>query len=295
MRRIDLLRELQQDLIKAEKPTVEAVWVLAHKLGLEERVMASNLFEFVPEDVIEAVRATIAVRLTGYPLQLLLGETIFFGHRIKVAKGVLIPRPETEGLVERSLACLSGIETPRVLDIGTGTGAIALSIKAATPSALVWATDINPAAIQIAEENAWMLGHDIVLLEQPYIPELETGLLRNLDLVVSNPPYLPLEYKTNAPKELSYESDSALYSGPDGLEAAREILQRAWASLKPMGWLALELDPSNVYQLKEEATQTGWVDTVVYFDLAGRPRYFLGRKAPLIGNPDELLETVLDE
>jgi release factor glutamine methyltransferase len=274
MTRLELLRELQHRLTAGSKPGLEARFILAHILGTDPNTLASSLFQLVPPDVAEAAHAMVEVRLGGYPLQLLLGETEFFGLRLRVQKGVLIPRPETEGLVERALELLRGrAEGVRVVDVGTGSGAIALALKHMRQGWEIWGTDINPQAVALAEKNAFEQN-----LRVPFLHAAYTAGLSGLDLVVSNPPYLPEEYKSEAPPELEYEDETALYSGYDGLDMARELLPQAWAALLPGGWLALELAPSNVYELLEEAVSRGWERAQVYRDLTQQPRYLVARK-----------------
>ncbi|GEM87179.1 peptide chain release factor N(5)-glutamine methyltransferase [Meiothermus granaticius] len=283
MTRLELLRQLQQRLSAAGKPGLEARFILAHILQVDPNTLASSLFQPVSPDVAEAAQAMVGVRLEGYPLQLLLGETEFFGLRLRVQKGVLIPRPETEGLVERALERLRGrTERVRVVDVGTGSGAIALALKHMRPGWEVWGTDINPQAIALAQQNALDHGLEVRFLQAAY-----TAGLSALDLVISNPPYLPEEYKSEAPPELEYEDEAALYSGYDGLDMARELLLQAWGALLPGGWLALELAPFNVYELREEAFYRGWEQAQVYRDLTQQPRYLLARKPG--GEPDEVL------
>jgi len=265
---LELLQALQQELRVGGKPAVEARWLVAHAAQLSDQELALRLAEFVPPDVEQAARAMLKLRLSGYPLQLLLGEAEFFGLKLRVERGVLIPRPETEGLVEHALAHLPLGKPARVLDVGTGSGAIALALKAMRPQATVWASDINPKALELARKNALQLGLEVTFLEAPF-----TANLQGLDLIVSNPPYLPEGYREEAPPELAYEDSTALYAGPDGLEVARELLPQAWRALKPGGWLWLELAPENVYTLLDEATAQGWLEARVLPDLAQRPRY----------------------
>ncbi len=270
---LELLQALQQELLAAGKPAVEARWLVAHAAQLSDHELALRLTESVPPDVEEAAWAMLRLRLSGYPLQLLLGEAEFYGLKLRVERGVLIPRPETEGLVEHALAHLPLDKPARVLDVGTGSGAIALALKAMRPQATVWASDINPKALELARRNALQLGLEVTFLEAPF-----TANLQGLDLIVSNPPYLPDSYREEAPPELAYEDSTALYAGPDGLEVARELLPQAWKTLKPGGWLWLELAPENVYTLLAEATAQGWLEARVLPDLTQRPRYLVGQK-----------------
>jgi release factor glutamine methyltransferase len=269
---LGLLREIQQGLTGAGKPTAEARWILRQAGRLDEQQLAARLMEAAPPEVEAAAGAMLSLRQSGYPLQLLLGETEFYGLRLEVERGVLIPRPETEGLVELALGLAPGRAGARVLDVGTGTGAIALAYKSMRPKASVWATDTSSKAVALARRNAQQLGLEVNLLQAPY-----TAGLFDLDLILSNPPYLPESYRQKAPPELAYEEDSALYSGPEGLDMARELLPRAGAALRPGGWLLLELAPENIYTLLQEAIAQGWCEARVLADLAQRPRYLVLR------------------
>lgn len=270
---LELLQAFQRQLEATQKPAAESRWIIGHAAGLEDKQLATRLMQAVPLDVEEAAWAMLKLRLSGYPLQLLLGQTEFYGLQLKVERGVLIPRPETEGLVEHALANLPVEAETRVLDVGTGSGAIALALKSMRPKAMVWATDINPKALELARRNAWQLGLEVTFLEAPF-----TADLSELDLIVSNPPYLPESYREEAPPELAYEDPSALYAGPEGLNVARELLPHAWKALKPGGWLWLELAPENAYTLLGEATAQGWRGARVLRDLAQQPRYLACQK-----------------
>ncbi|MCX7602050.1 MAG: peptide chain release factor N(5)-glutamine methyltransferase [Meiothermus sp.] len=285
---LELLREFQRRLEAARKPAAESRWILGHAAGLSDKALAARLMQAVPPDVEEAAWAMLNLRLTGYPLQLLLGETEFYGLKLKVERGVLIPRPETEGLVEQALGYVPPEVEAQVLDIGTGSGAIALAVKAARPRATVWATDINPKALELARHNAQQLGLEVTFLEAPF-----TGGLGGLDLIVSNPPYLPERYREEAPPELAYEDPTALYAGLEGLDVARPLLAQAWAALKPGGWLWLELAPENIYTLLAEATAQGWREARVYRDLAQQPRYLACQKPAHSPPPPEDEEGLL--
>ncbi len=270
---LELLREFQRRLEVAGKAAVESRWILGHAARLGEKELAACLMQPVPQDVEEAAWAMLNLRLSGYPLQLLLGETEFYGLKLRVVRGVLIPRPETEGLVEQALIRLPTDAPTQVLDVGTGSGAIALAIKALRPQATVWATEINPKALELAKENALRLGLEVTFIEASF-----TADLKDLDLIISNPPYLPESYREVAPPELAYEEASALYAGPEGLDVARALLPQAWDALKPGGWLWLELAPENVYTLMAEATAQGWREARVLRDLAQQPRYLACQK-----------------
>ncbi|TFU16788.1 peptide chain release factor N(5)-glutamine methyltransferase [Thermus tengchongensis] len=271
---IRLLRELQARLRTAGLPEGEALDLLAKASRLSRKDLLLRLAQPPPPGTAERALALLEKRLTGYPLQYLLGEVEFFGLPLKVAEGVLIPRPETEGLVELSLN-LPLPERPRLLDVGTGTGAIALALKKHLPEAQVWATDTDPKALALARENASRLGLEVTFLQAPL-----TGGVKDLDLIVSNPPYLPEAYRTQAPQELAFESPQALYAGREGLDVARPLAEEAAEALRPGGFLLLELAPENVGLLAEELKASGWADVEVLRDLLGRDRYLRARRPP---------------
>jgi len=219
-------------------------------------------------DQLSRLENAVARRAAREPLQLIIGDVDFYDLQLKVKPGVLIPRPETELLVELALELLTGSSSPRVLDVGTGSGAIALAIKKQRPDARVYATDTNPTALQLAVENATALG-----IEVEFLPAPLTAGLTGLDLIVSNPPYLPQDDAGSAPPELRWEPESALYAGRDGLDVARPLINEARRALKASGGLALELDPRNVFTAASLAREAGFQDVGVKNDLTGRPRY----------------------
>ncbi|MGC8904813.1 peptide chain release factor N(5)-glutamine methyltransferase [Thermus sp.] len=269
---IRLLRELEGRLEAAGLPKGEAWDLLALATGLPRKTLLLRLREPPPPGSEGRAWELLAKRLSGYPLQYLLGEVEFFGLPLKVAEGVLIPRPETEGLVELALS-LPLPPRPRVLDVGTGTGAIALALKRFLPDAEVWATEVDPKALALAQENARRLG-----LPVRFLMASLTGGLGELDLVVANPPYLPEAYRKVAPKELSFENPLALYAGPEGLSVARALAEEALHALRPGGYLLLELAPENARLLGEELRAKGWEEVRVLPDLAGRDRYLRARR-----------------
>lgn len=271
---IRLLHRLKKALKEAGLPEGEALDLLALATGLERKELLLGLSQEPPQGAEAKALALLERRLSGYPLQYLLGEVEFFGLPLKVREGVLIPRPETEGLVALALG-LPLPSRPRLLDVGTGTGAIALALKRHLPQAEVFATDVDEKALDLARENAARLGLEVTFLKAPL-----TGGLRELDLVVSNPPYLPEAYRQVAPKELSFENPLALYAGQEGLDVARPLAEEAWGALRPGGWLLLELAPENVAILAGELRARAWQEVEVLRDLAGRDRYLRARRPP---------------
>ncbi|WP_456445841.1 peptide chain release factor N(5)-glutamine methyltransferase [Oceanithermus sp.] len=212
-------------------------------------------------------------RAAREPLQLILGTAVFCGLELEVRPGVLVPRPETERLVELALERLPESGPARVLDVGTGSGAIALALKQARPQLEVYASEVSEGALDLARANARRLGLAVTFLHAPL-----TAGLADLNLIVSNPPYLPETYRKGAPAELAWEAESALYAGADGLAVARPLLAEAAGALAPGGWLLLELDPTNVHALAREARRAGFSEVAVLPDLARRARFLRARR-----------------
>ena len=217
---------------------------------------------------LEQYQSWVSRRVAREPLQWIIGSTEFYGLELKVQAGVLIPRPETERLVELTLERLG--ESGRVVDVGCGSGAIALTLKSERPRVEVWATDINPSAIALTLENAKRLKLHIHVLET----SLLNGLTAPFSVIVSNPPYLP-ETDLLEP-EVQQEPRTALFSGADGLGLARELVLQAPDYLTKNGFLLLELDPRNAPILQSEMLQTGW-NVWLEADLTGRKRFIIGQ------------------
>jgi release factor glutamine methyltransferase len=219
-------------------------------------------------------RATLRV-----PVSQLLGEREFWSLRFKVSSDVLTPRPETETLVEAALAKLPDRDTrARILDLGTGSGAIALSIASERPQAEITATDLSKAALQIAAENADDLQarERIRLLEGDLFEPVES---ERFDLIVSNPPYVARDDEATLPPELAHEPEMALFGGSDGLEVIRRLITEAGDHLSPGGWLLIELAPMQVETVEQILAAAGFEDVERRFDLAKRPRVVGARRS----------------
>ena len=254
-------------------PKVDAEWLLEDTLGWSRtrRVLEAE-FLLKPKNL-EQLESWALRRESREPLQWILGSTEFYGLNIHVRSGVLIPRPETERLVELALGRLRVMPgSPRVLDLGCGTGAIALCIKSELPRARVLASDINPEAVQLALENASRLGLEIEVIET----NLFDGIEGRFDLIVSNPPYLPEFDAATLEPEVRREPANALFSGHDGLDLARMLVRTARERLGLNGWLLLELDPRNAPVMRQELEDFGW-RARLEADLAGRERFVVAR------------------
>ena len=268
----DVLSELTRRLRAAgvPSPEVDARELLAQVTGLGHSGLLISGRALTSQEW-AGLEALVRRRVAREPLQHLLGEVEWGGVRLQVGPGALVPRPETEWLLHLALGGLRGLPSPRVLDVGTGTGALALGLKAARPDATVSATDLSPEALIWARENAQLNGLEIRLVEG----DLLAGLSGPFELIVSNPPYLPESDRGLAQPEVRFDPDLALYAGPDGLDVARRLVDGATGALAPGGRVLLELDPRNVGVLAGELSARGW-QTVIHPDLTGRARFLEG-------------------
>ncbi|HEX4859039.1 MAG TPA: peptide chain release factor N(5)-glutamine methyltransferase [Usitatibacteraceae bacterium] len=239
-----------------------------------------------PEQTIDATRLRqfeewVARRARGEPVAYLLGSREFYGREFAVSPAVLIPRPETEHLVEQALACLSGqfpLEnraSPRVLDLGTGSGAIAITLALEHRTAGVCACDCSADALAIARRNALHLGARVEFIESDWYAALGE---RTFDLIVANPPYVAAADPHLTSGDLRFEPAVALSDrSPDGLGSIRAILDGAPARLAPRGWLLLEHGYDQAGAVRELLLKAGFSHPISVNDLSGIPRVAGGR------------------
>jgi release factor glutamine methyltransferase len=215
----------------------------------------------------ERFMALVARRATGEPLAYLTGEREFFSLPLAVSPDVLIPRAETELLVDLTLRAIGRRARATVLDVGTGSGAIAIAVKRARPDAQVAASDVSAAALAVARANAERLGVAIQWVESTWFAALGDA---RFDVIVSNPPYVR---SADVCGPLELEPRLALDGGADGLDAYRALLAAAAARLEqPDGVLLLEHGHEQRTELTALAVANGWRVTAAHDDLAGRPR-----------------------
>ena len=250
-----------------DTPRVDAELLLARALDLRRIELYTQHDRPLTED--ERARARELVRRRGSrePLAYVLGDWGFRRLTLKTDGRALVPRPETEVVVERCLTLLEGTSEPRIVDVGTGTGAIALALKSERPDAHVTATDRSTAALTLAQENAEANALEIELVET----DLLDGLTGPFDLVVSNPPYLAAHELETLEPELAHEPQDAL--GDRGqtlrlIETAR------------FGWLVLEVHEARAHDVAATLERQGFADVHVSQDLAGRDRIVEGRWIP---------------
>jgi release factor glutamine methyltransferase len=267
----DLLVDATGELERAgvPSPRVDAEWLLAHALGVSRSQLYTNGDE-APDEKERLFRELVARRSRREPLAYVLGEWGFRRLTLRVDSRVLIPRPETEALVERCLELLAGIVEPRVLDIGVGSGAIALAIADEHPGARVVATDSSADALAVAAENAARTALPVELVQG----QLFAGVQGPFDLVVSNPPYVAFDDVASLPPEVAWhEPRSALIdSGETDL-----IAEQALASVVPGGSLALEVADGKSQVVAQRLRALGYEEVTIGKDLAGRERVVDGR------------------
>jgi release factor glutamine methyltransferase len=207
------------------------------------------------------------------PLQYLTGEQQFLDLVLGVAPGVFVPRPETEVLVERALEVLPGDGAPVVVDVGTGTGAVALAVKRLRPGARVVAADVSEDAVAVARANASRHALDVEVLHGDLLSPIGEDLRGRVDLVVSNPPYVTREEYESLPREVRAEPYEALVGGTD---VHRRLAAEAPAWLRPGGWLVVEVGAAQGSEVRDLlAARFDRVEVLP--DLAGRDRVVRGR------------------
>ena len=202
----------------------------------------------------------------------------FYGRDFRVTPDVLIPRPETEHVVEVALDVARGAR--RILDVGTGSGALAVTLHLEL-GAETWATDISPAALSVAAGNAARLGADVRFVACDLLDAIAPG---TMDLIVSNPPYVPLAHREGLQREVrDWEPHVALFAGDTGFELYDRIVAEAPRVLRPGGWLIMELGFSSLEHV--QVLLAGWNDLRVVPDLAGIPRVIAARMLPASVKP----------
>ena len=221
----------------------------------------------------------IAQRAAGVPSQYITGHQEFWGLDFLVSPAVLIPRPETEHLVETVLELARGVQQPRIVDMGTGSGCIALALANELKSADICAVDLSAEALDIARANAARLQLDRrVKFLQSNVLDAVAGV-HDFDFVVSNPPYVGNEEADKVQRSvLEYEPRMAVFSGETGLDVIRPLIQQAHPALKPGGWLAMEIGYSMRDMVLKLLTPTMWDDIRVVPDLQGIPRVIAAAK-----------------
>ena len=266
---------VRQALAQSGLVPVDAQVLLAHALGCARTWLLAHDDDPLPRLQADAFFALAKRRRAGEPVAYLTGTREFWGLSLRVTPDVLIPRPETETLVELALEWLPRDGALRVLDLGTGSGAIALAIAAERPRARVIATDASAAALAVARENATRLAlANVEFRQADWYDGAPDGVF---DLIVSNPPYVASGDPHLAAGDLRYEPAGALASGVDGLAALRTIIAGAPMRLAAGGGLAVEHGYNQSPAVQDLLRDAGFARITVRRDLAGIPRVVGGR------------------
>jgi release factor glutamine methyltransferase len=258
----------------------DAESLILHATGISRVALLSNPARELSAEELGRYREFTTRRVAHEPMQYITGTQEFYGFPFRVTPAVLIPRPETEHLVEAVLERVSHGRTVHIVDVGTGSGAIAIALALHLPQAEVFALDLSPAALEIAQENAVALNASgrIRFAVSDLLDSLPAQQkLEYFDVLVSNPPYVPsADASQMHPQVREYEPASALFAGGDGLDVYRRLIPQAREALKSGGLLALEIGFGQQGAISE--LLSGWHEISFVDDLQGIPRVALARK-----------------
>lgn len=273
-------RELLQEalLVLGEEKRLEAELLLASVLGLNRANLLAHDREETAPDRAQAFRELVQRRAADEPLQYLLGSTSFMGLDFKVAPGVLIPRFDTEILVEEAIKCLSGVDTPRrILDVCTGSGAIAISLAKYVRASEVWASDLSPQALALAEENSQRLAVQVRFRQGDLLePFKEAAFDHYFQLIASNPPYITTAEMAELPGDVRQEPVMALWGGEDGLTFYRRLASESGALLADEGWLIMEIGFAQGPAVQKLLEEAGYNDVRIVKDWQNHDRVAMG-------------------
>jgi release factor glutamine methyltransferase len=249
-------------------PPAEARSLLAHASGVRREALVAFPERAVDEAAAQHFAALAQRRRAGEPMAYLVGVREFLGRDFEVGPAVLVPRPETELLVELGLGWIATLPVPRVVDLGTGSGCIAVSLALARPDAQVTGTDLSPAALAVAGRNAARLGAPVRWRQGAWYEALAPG--ERYDLIVANPPYVAAGDPHLA--ALRFEPQGALTGGADGLNCLRMLAAGARQHLAPGGWFALEHGYDQGAAVRGLLSAAGLEQVATWRDLAGQDR-----------------------
>ncbi len=288
------LRQATATLRAAECPshTLAAELLLMHVLGRDRAWIYTHPEVTLEPAAVDRYFALVARRAAGEPTQYLTGKQEFWGLEFEVTPAVLIPRPETEHIVEVALERLgargikinmtTGLPSPalQIADVGTGSGCIAVALAHELPHAEVVATDISAPALEVARRNASRhgLGDRVLFLQTDLLESVNEA--DSFDLIASNPPYVARHESQQLPREVRHEPASALFGGPSGAEIYARLIEQAAALLRHRGILVLELGYNSLDRVRPLLYgQPAWVNVSVTNDLAGIPRVIAAERS----------------
>lgn len=256
----------------------DAELLLLHLLGKDKAWLMAHSEEEISDGQATHYMKMLERRYNGEPVQYIVGETEFYGLPFRVTPDVLIPRPETEHLVEKVLVLSARFQSPRIVDVGTGCGAIAIALAHRLPNAAITAIDLTAGTLTIARQNAALNGvsHRISFLEGDLLGPVAG---QHFDIVVSNPPYVPLADRNSLAVEVrDHEPSLALFAGDDGLDVYRRLIPSALPALVPDGVVALEIGYGQSPAIASLLAESGFDQIEFAHDLQDIPRVTLARR-----------------
>lgn len=266
----------------SDSPRLDAEVLLAHARGCPRIQLYTCYDETLSDDVRTRMREMVKRRADAEPVAYLVGHREFFGLDFEVTRDVLIPRPDTETLVVEALEALKPISEPRLLDVGTGSGCIAVAIASNNAAVQVTALDSSSPALEVAQRN--LARHRLTDRVKLVLSDLFDGLppAGRFDVIVSNPPYVAtVEMDHLQPEIRLHEPHAALVAGPDGLTVIRKLIEQAPTQLAPGGTLLLECSPEQAVEIEKVFSHsTEYQAAGIIEDLAGRPRVVAARRNP---------------
>jgi release factor glutamine methyltransferase len=272
-----LLEEAAQDLAAdrdAAEARRDAQVLLGFALGVSRAWLTTHIDQVADSEAAAIFQSLVVLRANGHPVPYLVGVKEFYGLPLRVTPDVLIPRPETEELVEAALERLPQGEMRKVVDLGTGSGCIAIVIARERPAAKVTAVEASSPALALARENAAALDVEVEFLQGDWFSALGG---RRFDLIVANPPYVAADDPHLRQGDLCFEPRAALAAGTDGLADLRRIAGAAPKYLHPGGWLLLEHGYDQAEACRDLLHNAGFAELVFRADIAGLPRIAGGR------------------
>ena len=248
----------------------ESKCIMEHAFKIELPRLLLNADSAAPDEIVKFVHSMVNKRSTGYPLQYILGEWVFYGLPFKVGEGVLIPRPDTETIIDTVLKKYNADKnsSPRIADLCSGSGCIAVTLKKEIPDAHVTAIEVSDTALEYLKENAELNGADIEIIKGDVLDESLAEKLEQFDIIVSNPPYLSKNDMDNLQTEVSFEPQSALDGGQDGLEYYRKMTSIWKNKIKPGGLFFYEIGIGQGEEVKEIFLENGFENTEFSRDTA---------------------------
>jgi release factor glutamine methyltransferase len=253
-----------------ERARRDAELLLMHTLERSRAWLIAHAEEELSGSLAAAYTALVSLRRKGEPIQYITGEAEFYGLPFLVTRDVLIPRPETEHLVEKALELAGRVVSPRIVDVGTGSGAIAVALAHKLPCVQIAAIDISSRALAVAEENAKRNGVAVRFLLGDLLAPVAG---ERFEIIVSNPPYVPTADRATLSVEVrEYEPALALFAGGDGLDVYRRLIPAAFDALTPGGFVALEIGYGQSTAVEALLASAGFEQILFVPDLQGIPR-----------------------